>query len=73
MPVQNEEEWMIFRELADPRAAAGLAVWLRNEQIAARVDGNAVFIPRSQRHRAGWIVSHLPPSDDDLRLLAGAA
>jgi hypothetical protein len=73
MPVQIEEEWMLFREFDEPRSAMGLSVWLRNEQVAARAEGNAVFIPRSQRHRAGWVVSHLPPTEDDLRILAANA
>jgi hypothetical protein len=68
--VQPEEEWTLFRHFDEPGAAEGLCLWLRNEQIAARVEGAAVFVHRSQRHRAGWILDHLPPSDDDLRTLA---
>jgi hypothetical protein len=61
---------MLFRSFDEPSAAEGLALWLRNEQVAARVEGGRVFVHRSQRHRAGWIVDHLPPTDDDLRMLA---
>jgi hypothetical protein len=68
--VQAEEEWMLFRRFDEPRAAEGLCLWLRNEQVAARAEGGAVFVHRSQRHRAGWIVAHLPPTDEDLKALA---
>jgi hypothetical protein len=68
--VQAQEEWMRFRKFDDPRAAQGLCLWLRNEQIAARVEGATVLIQRSQYHRADWIVEHLPPTVEDLCLLA---
>lgn len=68
--MRAEEEWMLFRRFDEPRAAAGLCLWLRNEQINARVEGKAVYIDRSQCHRAEWIVEHLPPTEDDLLALA---
>jgi hypothetical protein len=71
--VQAEDDWMLFREFDEPRAAMGLCLWLRNEQVDARAEGGSVFVHRSQRHRAGWIVEHLPPTEDDLLALASNA
>ena len=68
--MQPEQEWTLFRSFDDPSAAEGFGLWLRNEQIAARVEGGAVYVHRSQWHRADWIVDHLPPTEDDLRTLA---
>jgi hypothetical protein len=69
--VQQEEEWMLFCRFDDPRAAEGLCVWLRNEQVKARAERGAVYVERSQCHRAYWVVDHLPPTEEDLMLLAG--
>ena len=68
--MRAEEEWMLFREFDEPRAAAGLCLWLRNEQVDARAEGGAVYVQRNQKHRASWVVEHLPPSEDDLLALA---
>ena len=68
--MRAEEEWMQFRKFDEPRAALGLCLWLRNEQVNARVEGTKVYIQRSQFHRAEWIVEHLPPTEDDLLALA---
>ena len=71
--MRAEEEWMLFRKFDEPRAAAGLCLWLRNEQVDARSEGGAVYVQRSQKHRASWIVEHLPPSEDELLALAANA
>jgi hypothetical protein len=61
---------MLFRKFDEPRAAAGFCLWLRNEQVDARAEANAVYIHRNQYHRAEWIVEHLPPTEDELLALA---
>jgi hypothetical protein len=66
----NEEQWVLFRTFADAAGAKGMSVWLKNEQIAARCEGRHVFIAASQEHKAEWIVAQLPPTEDDLNLLA---
>lgn len=68
--MRPEEEWILFRKFDDPRAAAGLCVWLRNEQVTARVERAGVYVQRAQYHRAEWVLEHLPPSEDDLLALA---
>jgi hypothetical protein len=65
-----QEEWILFRDFAQPGAARGMEIWLRNEQIAVRREGGGVFIARSLRHRAEWIVAQLPPSEEELNTLA---
>ena len=71
--MRAEEEWMLFRKFDEPRAAAGLCVWLRNEQVDARSEGTAVYIHRNQYHRAEWVVEHLPPTEDELLALGAFA
>ena len=68
--MRAEEEWMLFRKFDDPRTAAGLCLWLRNEQVNARYEGCRVYVDRTQCHRAEWIVEHLPPTEDELLALA---
>lgn len=65
-----EEEWTLFRSFDEEAPARGMCMWLRNEQVAARVERRDVFIPKSMRHRAEWIVAQLPPSEEDLHLAA---
>lgn len=65
-----EEQWVLFRSFADEVAAKGMCLWLKNEQISARVERNDVFILESLRHRAEWIVAQLPPTQEDLSVLA---
>lgn len=65
-----EEEWVLFRSFGDTAAAKGMCVWLKNEQISARCERNEVLILKSLRHRADWIVAQLPPTEDELSLLA---
>lgn len=67
-----EEQWVLFRSFADPAAAKGMCVWLKNEQVSARCEGNDVFILESLRHRAAWIVAQLPPTEEELNVLAVA-
>jgi hypothetical protein len=67
-----DPEWMRFREFPDRRAAQGLALWLRNEQVTARAEDGAVFIAARQLHRARWVLAQLPPTEEDLDLLAAA-
>jgi len=64
------DDWSLFRTLDEPRAAIGLCVWLRNEQVDARAEGGKVYVQRGQQERARWIVEHLPPSHDELIALA---
>jgi hypothetical protein len=71
--VLPQEEWIEFREFADDGAARGMEIWLRNEQIAARQEGGSVFVARSLRHRAEWIVAQLPPTEEELNALATTA
>jgi hypothetical protein len=68
--VHLQEEWTLFREFADHGAARGMEIWLRNEQIAAKHEGGGVFVARSLRHRAEWIVAQLPPTEEELTTLA---
>ena len=68
--MRPEEEWMLFRQFDEPRAAAGLCVWLRNEQVTARAERGGVYVQRGEYHRAEWVVEHLPPTEDDLLALA---
>lgn len=72
MDAHEEEKWVLFRSFADETAARGMGVWLKNEQIAARCEGHEVFVVESARHRADWIVAQLPPTEEDLSLLAVA-
>jgi hypothetical protein len=64
------DQWSLFRKFDEPRAATGLCVWLRNEQVDARADGGDVYVQRGQHDRARWIVEHLPPSHEELIALA---
>lgn len=73
MQLPEEEEWVLFRTFGDEAAARGMCLWLQNEQIAARREGGDVFIARSLEHRAEWIWDQLPPTDEDLSLLATSA
>jgi hypothetical protein len=68
-----EEQWILFRSFDDAAAARGMCVWLKNEQISARCESRDVFVLASLRHRAEWIVEQLPPTQEDLNLLAVAA
>lgn len=65
-----EEQWVLFRSFGDDNAAKGMCLWLENEQISARCERNDVFVLKSLRHRADWIVAQLPPTEEDLSLLA---
>lgn len=65
-----EEQWVLFRSFGDDSAAKGMCLWLENEQISARCERNDVFVLNSLRHRADWIVAQLPPTEEDLSLLA---
>jgi hypothetical protein len=71
--VHPEEEWTSFRKFDEPRAAAGLCLWLRNEQVHARAEAGTVYVPRNQFHRAEWVMEHLPPTEQDLLALSAAA
>ena len=68
----HEEQWILFRSFEDEAAARGMCLWLRNEQIDARCERGDVFIAHSLRFRAEWIVAQLPPTAEDLSLLAVA-
>jgi hypothetical protein len=68
-----EEQWVLFRSFADAAAARGMCLWLKNEQISARCESHDVFVLESLRHRAEWIVAQLPPTAEDLNLLAVGA
>ena len=69
----HEEQWVLFRSFEDASAAKGMCLWLQNEQIGARCEGCGVFILQSLEHRAEWVVSQLPPTVEDLSLLAVGA
>jgi hypothetical protein len=66
----HEEQWVLFRSFADDAGARGMCLWLKNEQVAARREGKDVFVPHSFEHKAEWIVAQLPPTEEDLTLLA---
>jgi hypothetical protein len=66
----HDEDWRLFRKFDEPRAAAGLCRWLRNEQVDARAEGGVVYVMRGQHHRARWVVEHLPPTQEELIALA---
>ena len=63
-----DERRRVPRDLIDGRETS-LSVE-HEAQIAARVERMDVFIPKSLRHRAEWIVAQLPPSEEDLHLAA---
>ena len=66
----HDDDWSLFRKFDEPKAAMGLALWLRNEQVDARAEDGVVFVMRGQQHRARWVLEHLPPSQEDLIALA---
>lgn len=68
-----EEQWVLFRSFRDGASARGMALWLKNEQVSARAEGKDVFVLQSLEHKAEWVVAQLPPSEEDLALLAGSA
>lgn len=68
--LDEPEDWSLFRRFDEPRAATGLCLWLRNEQVDALAEGGKVYVQRGQIHRASWIVQHLPPSQEELIALA---
>jgi hypothetical protein len=68
-----EEQWVLFRSFGDTSAAKGMCLWLKNEQISARSERNDVFVLESLWQRADWIVAQLPPTEEDLSLLAADA
>jgi hypothetical protein len=65
-----EEQWVLFRSFGDATAARGMCLWLKNEQVSARCVRNDVFVLESLWHRADWIVAQLPPTAEELNLLA---
>lgn len=68
-----EEQWVLFRTFEDASAAKGMCLWLQNEQVGARCEGGGVFVLQSLEDRAEWVLSQLPPSVEDLSLLAVGA
>jgi hypothetical protein len=68
--LDEPDDWSLFRTFDEPRAAMGLCVWLRNEQVDARAEAGRVYVQRGQLQRAHWIVEHLPPSHEELLELA---
>jgi len=73
-------EWVVFRSFPDESAAVALCGQLRSGDCPAEVNARAlssgveteycVFVPGSLEHRARWIVSQLPVSDEELDFLA---
>jgi len=73
-------EWVAFRSFPDESAAVALCGQLRSGDCPAEVQPRAlsasvdteycVFVPKSLEHRARWIVSQLPISDEELDFLA---
>jgi len=73
-------EWVAFRSFPKESAAIALCGQLQAGDCPATVSPRAlatgveaeycVFVPRSLEHRARWIVSQLPISDEELEFLA---
>jgi hypothetical protein len=73
-------DWELFRSFADEDGALVLAGQLRSSECPAKVSPRKlssgleteyrVYVPRSLAHRARWIVSQLPVSDEELESLA---
>ena len=73
-------EWVLLRSYPDEGAASALRGQLLAGDCPAQVDPRAlgsglqteycVFVPRSLEHRARWIISQLPISDEELTFLA---
>jgi hypothetical protein len=66
----EKEAWTLFRSFEDAAAARGMCLWLKNEQIAVRCERHDVFVPRNLEHRAEWVVAQLPPTEEELSLIA---
>ena len=73
-------EWECFRAFPQEHSAGALAGQLHAGDCPAKVNARAlangveteycVFVPRSLVHRARWIASQLPISDEELEFLA---
>ena len=74
------DEWKLFRAFGDPGSAEVLCTWLLRENVPAKVETRSlenaieaqycVFVHRKLAHRARWVTSQLPPTEEELEFLA---
>jgi len=74
------EGWELFRKFDDLGSAEVMCAWLLREEVPAKIIARtlangleseyAIFVASHLAHRARWVVSQLPPTDEELEYLA---